>query len=70
MPATAIGVSTYGDTSNRVAAGPEIVAATASADRKRMRVPVHAYCLTYGWPSAFGGTDRPITPATAISVNT
>src|SRR5581483_4945130 len=28
------------------------------------------YCLTYGWPSAFGGTERPITPATAISVST
>src|ERR1700722_5747520 len=28
------------------------------------------YCLTYGWPSAFGGTERPITPATAIRGST
>src|SRR4029453_13673509 len=28
------------------------------------------YCLTYGRPADAGGTERPITPATAISVRT
>src|SRR5262249_15300449 len=28
------------------------------------------YCLTYGRPDAAGGIERPITPATAISVTT
>src|SRR6185503_18626082 len=28
------------------------------------------YCFWYGRPSAAGGTERPITPATAISVST
>ena len=27
------------------------------------------YCLTYGRPSAAGGTVRPMTPATATSVS-
>src|ERR671925_2424407 len=30
----------------------------------------HGYCFAYGRPTAAGGIERPITPATAISVRT
>ena len=43
--------------------------AEAVDDRVRLR-RVACYCFLYGLPSAAGGTVRPITPATAMSVRT
>jgi hypothetical protein len=48
-----------------------VITASHTAVRSRPRASVApAYCFLYGLPSAAGGTVRPITPATAISVRT
>jgi hypothetical protein len=33
-----------------------------------MAMKRNCYCFTYGFPSAAGAMERPITPATATSV--
>ena len=42
----------------------------AATRRPRGSAAAARYCLTYGRPTAAGGIERPITPATAISVRT
>src|SRR5438105_5758509 len=39
-------------------------------DGDRGRRPLHRHALTYGWPSAAGGTARPTAPATTTIVST
>ena len=52
--------------------GSPAIARIPHDERPRRRADSRAdrYCLTYGRPTAAGGTDLPITPMTAISVMT
>ena len=47
-------------------------ASPATSEPQAEPVPVGrvTYCLTYGLPTDAGGIERPMTPATAMSVST